>query len=213
MAPRSSPECAPRKLYSSPGACSLADHIALRWIGQPFEVQIVSRDERKTPWFLALNPAGAVPVLEDDGGALTQNAAILNYLADLYPEAALGGDGSPRSRAEVNRWLSFLNADVHPAFHPFFGSTAYLGEEAAASTKQAAATKLRGHFERLDAQLDGRDWLTGQRSIADPYLFVVTRWAKGVGVDLSGLDHLEAFRQRMNADPGVQAALQAEGLD
>lgn len=200
------------KLYTSPGACSLADHIALQWIGQPFEARIVSRDERKSPAFLALNPAGAVPVFEDDGWVLTQNAAILNYLADSFPDAKLGGDGSPRSRAEVNRWLAFLNADVHPAFHPFFGSTAYLGEDAAAKTKEAAGKKLRGYFERVDAQLADKDWLTGSRSIADPYLYVVTRWAKAQGVDLSGLSNLEAFFDRMAADAGVQAALKAEGL-
>lgn len=201
------------KLYSSPGACSLADHIALRWIGQPFEVQVVSREQRKTPEFLALNPAGAVPVFEDGGWVLTQNAAILNYLADIFPQAKLGGDGTPRSRAEVNRWLSFLNADVHPTFHPFFGSTAYLGEEGAAKTKEASAKKLRGYFERLDAQLAGQDWLTGQRSIADPYLYVVLRWAKSVGIDLSGLGNLDAFAQRMAEDAGVREALRTEGLE
>ena len=201
------------KLYSSPGACSLADHIALRWIGQPFDLQVVTREQRKAPEFLALNPAGAVPVFEEGGWVLTQNAAILNYLADVFPQAKLGGDGTPRSRAEVNRWLSFLNADVHPTFHPFFGSTAYLGEEGAAKTKEAAAKKLRGYFERLDAQLADQDWLTGQRSIADPYLYVVLRWAKSVGVDLSGLGNLDAFAQRMVADAGVREALRAEGLE
>ncbi len=201
------------KLYSSPGACSLADHIVLRWTGAPFELKLVSRDERKSPGFLALNPAGAVPVFEHDGWVLTQNAAILQYLADSFPQAGLLGDGTPRARAEVNRWLSFLNADVHPAFHPYFGSTAYLGEEGAAQTKQAAGTKLRSHFERLDGQLDGRQWLTGSRSIADPYLYVELRWARQLGLDLSGLAHLDAFRQRMDADPGVRAALAAEGLE
>lgn len=200
------------KLYTSPGACSLADHIALQWIGQPFEAVIVSREQRKAPEFLALNPAGAVPVFERDGWVLTQNAAILNYLADAFPQAKLGGDGTPESRAEVNRWLALLNADVHPAFHPYFGSTAYLGEDVAAKTKEAAGTKLRGYFERIDAQLAGKDWLVGERSIADPYLFVVTRWAKGVKVDLSGLSNLAAHFDRMGSDAGVQAALKAEGL-
>ena len=200
------------KLYTSPGACSLADHIALQWTGSPFEAQIVSRAERKEPWYLALNPAGAVPVLQEGDWVLTQNAAILNYLADKFPAAKLGGDGSPEGRAEVNRWLSFLNADVHPAFHSMFGSTAALGEEAAAKSKELAKEKLRGHFERADAQLAGKDWITGSRSIADPYLFVVTQWAKKTGVDLSGLDNLARFDAHMAADAGVQAALKAEGL-
>jgi glutathione S-transferase len=200
------------KLYTSPGACSLADHIALQWTGAPFEAQLVSRDERKQDWFKQLNPAGAVPVFEDDGWVLTQNAAILNYIADRFPDAKLGGDGTPKGRAEVNRWLSFLNADVHPAFHPMFGMYAYLGEEGETRAKDAAKKKLRGHFERADAQLAGRDYLAGGRSIADPYLFVVTQWAKKTGVDLSGLDNLHAFDQRMASDAGVQAALKAEKL-
>lgn len=200
------------KLYTSPGACSLADHIALQWIGQPFEVQLVSREQRRTPEFLGLNPAGAVPVFEDGGWVLTQNAAILNYLADKFPQAALGGDGTPRGRAEVNRWLAFLNADVHPAFHPLFGSTAYLDPAAAGLTQDAARKKLRGYFERVDAQLADRDYLAGQRSIADPYLYVVLRWAGKLGIDLSGLDRVAAFTERMAADPGVRAALEREGL-
>lgn len=200
------------KLYTSPGACSLADHIALQWIGAPFEAQIVSRADRKQPEFLALNPAGAVPVLVSGDWVLTQNAAILNYLADKFPDAGLGGDGTPEGRAEVNRWLAFVNADVHPAFHPLFGSNAALGSDADAQSKELAKQKLRGYFERADAQLAGKDWLTGSRSIADPYLFVVTQWAKKTGVDLSGFDNLAAFDARMAADPGVQAALKAEGL-
>lgn len=200
------------KLYTSPGACSLADHIVLRWVDAAADIEVVDRVARKQPVFLALNPAGAVPVLVDDGWVLTQNAAILHYIAELHPQAGLAGD-TPRERAEVNRWLAFLNADVHPAFHPLFGSTAFLEDAAVIDrTKDAARTKLRGLFERLDAQLDGRDWLTGSRSLADPYLFVVLRWARATGVDLDGLDRLQAFAVRMRSDPGVQAALQAEGL-
>jgi glutathione S-transferase len=201
------------KLYTKPGACSLSDHIALRWIGKPFDLQVMDAAGMKTPEYLALNPAGAVPVLEVDGWALTQNAAILNFLADAFPESGLGGDGTPKSRAEINRWLAFLNADVHPAFHPIFGSTRFLGDEAMIEkSKDNARQKLRGLFERLDAQLAGKDWLTGARSIADPYLFVTLRWARATQVDLSGLDNLERFFDRMRADDGVAAAMAAEGL-
>jgi glutathione S-transferase len=202
------------KLYYSPGACSLSDHIVLEWIGQPYEAVEVSREQRRTPEYLKINPAGAVPAFEQDGWVLTQNAAILNYLADSFPEARLGGDGTPRGRAEVNRWLALANADIHPSFHPLFGSTSYLDDPALIDlSKDAARTKLRGLFERVDAQLAGRDWITGSRSIADPYLFVVTRWAKAMEVDLSGLANLERFFNAMLADPGVRRALKQEGLD
>ena len=174
---------------------------------------MVTREQRRQPEFLALNPAGAVPVLQNGDWVLTQNAAILNYIADKFPEAKLGGDGSPESRAEVNRWLAFVNSDLHPAFKPIFGSTSYLGDQAFIEKSQDNARKqLRGMFERADAQLAGKDWLTGARSIVDPYLFVVTQWAKKTGVDLGGLDNLARFDAHMAADPGVQAALKAEGL-
>ena len=196
------------KLYFSPGTCALADHIALAWIGKPYEIQKVTRDERSQPAFLKLNPAGAVPVLEDNGWILTQNAAILNYLADLNPESKLGGDGSPKSRAEVNRWLAVVNSDVHPAFKPLFGSLSFLDDAAVIEKgKDAARKSLRTLFERLDKQLDGKDWLIGTRSIADPYLFVTLRWAKGQNVDLSGLSNLERFVKNMDADAGVKKAL------
>jgi glutathione S-transferase len=196
------------KLYFTPGTCALAAHIVLAWIGAPYETRKVARDERKQPAFLKLNPAGAVPVLEEDGWVLTQNAAILNYLADMFPDARLGGDGTPKGRAEVNRWMALINSDMHPAFKPFFGSTAYLADPATVEkTKLHARETLRGMFERLDAQLAGRDWLVGMRSIADPYLFVMLRWAKGQGLDLSGLDNLARFFESMSTDAGVVGAL------
>jgi len=201
------------KLYYAPGACSLADHITLEWIGKPYEAIRVSSDDRKSPGYRRLNPAGSVPVLQDGDWALTQNVAILNFLADTSPEAGLGGDGTPRGRAEVNRWLAFVNSDVHPGFKPLFGATAYLDDEATIEkTRDAARTALRGLFERADAQLANGDWIAGSRSIADPYLYVVTRWAKAQGVDLSGLDNLARFWARMEADPAVQKVLGEEGL-
>lgn len=202
------------KLYYSPGACSLADHIVLEWIGKPYEAVRVTREDRYKPEYLAINPAGAVPALEHDGWVLTQNAAILNYLADLHPEAGLGGDGSAKGRAEVNKWLAFANSDVHPAFHPIFGSTAYLEDAALIDkSKDAARAKVRTLYERANEQLKSRDWIAGDaRSIADPYLYVTYRWARGTGVDLSGLDHLAAFAARVEADPAVQKVLKDEGL-
>ncbi|HVQ33417.1 MAG TPA: glutathione binding-like protein [Lysobacter sp.] len=202
------------KLYYSPGTCALADHIVLEWIGQPFDTVRLSAEDRKTPAYLALNPAGVVPTLDDDGWILNQNVAILNYLADRFPDAKLGGDGTPKSRAVVNQWLSFSNADVHPVFKTFFGGAAWLQDEALIErAKDNARKTLRTLFERADKQLAGKDWIAGTRSIADPYLFVVLRWARATKVDLSGLDHVHAFFERMRKDPGVERALAAEGLD
>lgn len=201
------------KLFTSPGACSTADHIVLQWTGLPHEFQIVTREQRATPEYRAINPSGAVPALQVGDWVLTQNAAILGYLADRAPEAKLCGDGSPESRAEVNRWLAFVNADVHPTFKPLFGATSYLEDQAAIDKSHAnARTQLRGLFARADAQLEGKEWIAGSRSIVDPYLFITLQWAKKNGVDLSGLDNLARFDKRMAQDAGVQAAMKAEGL-
>ena len=200
------------KLYYLPGACSLADHIVLEWIGKPYEASAVPRDQLKKE-FLKINPNGAVPALDVDGWILTQNTAILNYLADESPESGLGGDGSAKSRAEINRWLAFVNADLHPTFKPLFGATAYLEDESAIEkTKEAARKNLRGLFEKANTQLEGRDWLSGSRSIADPYLYVVSRWARSMKLDLSGFDNLAGFITRFESDSAVIKVLKDEGL-
>ncbi|QNK02001.1 glutathione S-transferase N-terminal domain-containing protein [Dyella telluris] len=201
------------KLYYLPGACSLADHIVLEWIGQPYEANRVAREELGSADYLRISPSGCVPALQEpDGWVLTENVAILNYLADKYPLASLGGEGA-RGRAEVNRWIGFLNSDLHPLFKPVFRPERFIDDEGSQEKlRTRAIARLRAYYERLDAQLHGRDWLTGTRSFADPYLFVVLRWAVAKGVDLSGLDNLARFQQRMLEDAGVKAALQQEGL-
>ncbi|QSX76510.1 glutathione S-transferase N-terminal domain-containing protein [Lysobacter arenosi] len=201
------------KLYTKPGACSTADHIALEWTGQPFEYEILDKDSMKAPAYLAINPTGAVPAVVDGDFVLTQNAAIMGYIADTYPEAGLAGDGSARQRGEAARWLAFVNSDLHPAFKPLFGPAAFIEDEGQYDAVRATARKrVRSLFESADKQLAGKQWLAGFRSFADPYLYITLRWADGLGIDLGGLANLAAFRQRMDADPGVQKALKDEGL-
>ena len=201
------------KLYSKPGACSTADHIALQWTGQPFEVELLDKDTLKAPAYLAINPAGSVPTIVDGSFVLTQNAAIMGYIADSYPQAGLGGDGSPQQRAEANRWLAFVNSDVHPAFSPVFAPAKFIADDSQYDAiRDAARKRLRGLFETANRQLVDKPWLAGFRSYADAYFYITLRWAAGAKVDLTGLDNLAAFKTRMDADTGVQAALKAEGL-
>lgn len=206
------------KLYTKPGACSTADHIALQWSGRPFDVQVMDAKAMKEPAYLAINPTGAVPAITDvaaDGGqfVLTQNAAIMGYIADSAPEARLAGDGSAQQRALATKWLAFCNSDLHPAFSPLFGPGAF-SEDAShhEAIKAAARKRIRKNFEIADAALEGKQWLAGFRSVADPYLYVTLLWADAMKIDVSDLANLVAFKQRMQADPGVQAALKAEGL-
>lgn len=199
------------KLYFMPGACPLASHIVLEWIGAPYETRGVAHEELSTPGYRAMNPGGTVPMLEHGDFRLTENVAILGYLADMHPEAKLLGDGSPRDRAEVMRWVGFLNSDVHKAFMPIFSASTFLVEEAlAGELADNARRHVRTYLERLDAQMEGRDWLTGTRSVADPYLFVILRWAAGRDVGLQGLDNLMRFARRMENDVAVRTAIDIE---
>lgn len=201
------------KLYSKPGACSTADHIALQWTGGAFEVEVMDKDSIKAPAFLAINPAGAVPAVVDGDFVLTQNSAIMGYIADTFPQAKLTGDGSAQQHAEAARWLAFVNSDVHPAFLPIFAPGKFHPDPAQADTmRQHARERLRGLYASADQRLADREWIAGFRSYADPYLYITLRWADSVKVDLSGYEHLAAFKRRMEADAGVQAALKAEGL-
>ncbi|MEO5629240.1 MAG: glutathione S-transferase N-terminal domain-containing protein [Thermomonas sp.] len=206
------------KLYTKPGACSTADHIALQWTGQPFEFEVMDAKSLKEPEYLAINPSGAVPAIVDvdangEQFVLIQNAAIMGYIADIYPDAGLAGDGSAQQRAIATKWLAFCNSDLHPAFTPLFGPGAFI-EDAAQhdAIKVAARKRVRKNFETANTALEGKQWLAGFRSVADPYLYVILRWADAMKIDLADLANLVAFKQRMEADAGVQAALEAEGL-
>ncbi|MGH8112099.1 MAG: glutathione S-transferase family protein [Rhodanobacteraceae bacterium] len=202
------------KLYSFPGSCALATNIALEWTGAPYSLELIKKEDLDKPELRRLNPNHKVPILDIDGWILYENAAILNYLADTYKDAKLGGDGTPKNRAEINRWLGVINSDMHPAYKPLFGTTVYLEDKAAVEkTKSHARKELRAYFERLNQQLEGHEWIAGTRSIADPYLFVLLLWSHIVKVDLTGLDNLKKFEQRMRADAGVKKALKAQGLD
>lgn len=196
-----------------PGACPLVAHIVLEWIGAPFEIAEVKREELKSPEYLRLNPAGVVPTLVDGDFVLSENIAILHYLTELHPQTKLAGEG-PRGRAEVNHWLGFLNSDVHPSFKPLFSPDRYLADSSQYEDLAAhAKRRLHGLFAIANTPLAKHDWLAaGGRSIADPYLYVLLRWAKAKAIDLGGMDGLQGFFRRMHADPGVKAAERAQGL-
>lgn len=199
------------KLYYFAGACSLADHIVLEWTGAPYETVRMTPETVKSPEFLTLNPYGAVPVLTHGDYVLTQNVAILNYLADLHPEAQLLGDGTPRGRADVLRWLGFLNSDLHHAFKPIFAPAHFSPDPAAAEALAATARgHVRAYLNSIDRRIDDRPWVTGRRSIADPYLFVMLRWAVRLRIGLDGFANLAGFMARMYDDPAVRAVLLAE---
>lgn len=199
------------KLYYLPGASSLAAHIVLEWTGSAYEAVRMDRQALRSPEYLALNPAGTVPLLQHGDLALSESVAILGYIADLHPHLQLLGGGTARSRASTMRWLAFLNSDVNGAFAPIFAPGRYLhGEAHAQAISEAAREQVRDRLRHVDAQLQGRTWLTGTRSVADAYLFVMLRWAMSTRIGLRQFGNLAGFVRRMHGDEGVHAALVLE---
>ena len=199
------------KLYYSPGACSLSPHIVLRESGLPFEPVLASTKTHKladgTDYY-TINPKGYVPLLElDDGQRLSEGPAIVQYIADLVPAKTLAPAAGTMARYRLMEWLNFISTELHKSFSPLFNPAT--PEDA----KPMFRERLLGRFKWVDEQLAGKAYLLGDAfSVADAYLFVVSNWGQYVGVDLDGFANLQAFRARMAARPGVQAAMKAEGL-
>lgn len=200
------------KLYCQPGACSTSDHIVLEWAGGPYEVEKITREFKQTPEYLALNPAGAVPAIVDGDFVLTQNPAIYGYIADKNPDSGLFGDGSAEQRAEANRWISFAGSDLHPLFKPIFATARYGGEgDCEEPVREAALKNIARALELAERRLDDREWLAGFRSPADAYVYVMLRWASGMGIEIP--PNLKALIGRIEADEQVQKVLADEGLE
>jgi glutathione S-transferase len=192
------------KLYFTPGACSLADHIAMHEAGLAFDRIRVDLETKRTEDggdYTKVNPKGYVPALVlDDGQLLTENIAILSWVADRDPKLAPDGE---LGRIRLIEMLAFLSTELHKQFGRFFFPTSDV-------EKQAAQAAIRKWLDFVAARLRG-DYLFGNEfSVADAYLFVMLRWAGMKGLDL--FEPLPAFVERMNARPAVRLALQHEGL-
>jgi len=199
------------KLYYSPGACSLSPHIVLRESGLAFELVLASTKTHKLKDgtdFYSINPLGYVPLLElDDGSRLREGPAIVQYIADQVPDQKLAPANGSFARYQLQEWLTFIGTELHKGHSPLFNPS--IPEE----VKQGFRERLVKRFEFVDGELAKKPFLMGEQfSVADAYLYTVSRWGVAVKVDTSGLAHLAAFRERMAARPAVQAAIKAEGL-
>jgi glutathione S-transferase len=180
------------KLYFSPGACSLCPHIVLHEAGLAHESVKVNLKTQ--------------PLLElDDGQRLTENAAVVQYIAECAPDRGLLPPAGTLARTRVQEWLAFIGSELHKTFSPLFNPA--MPAEAKALFKK----KLGERFAWVDRQLAGKSYLMGETfTVADAYLFVITGWAAGNGVDIGALENLLAHQARMKQRPAVQAALKAE---
>ena len=199
------------KLYYSPAACSLSPHIVLREAGLAFEPVLASTKTHQladgTDYY-TINPLGYVPMLElDDGTRLREGPAIVQYIADQAPNKNLAPANGTLPRYRLQEWLTFIGTEIHKSFSPLFNSA--MPEEG----KKIFRDKLAQRYQWINGQLEGKDYLMGEHfSVADAYFFTVTRWAKPMNIDLSGLPHVLAHHERVGARPAVQEALRVEGL-
>jgi len=204
------------KLCYMPGSCALAPHIALHWIGEPFEIWKIDRELLQDPQYLQINPLGKVPALiEDDGATLTECGAILTYLAEKFPEARLGSGEGIRARYEMNQWISHLGGNVHPAFYPFFLTARYHPDPAQhAAVKEHAQAQIYKQMDLMERQMAGRDWvLEGRKTVVDAYLFALFRWNKRLPRPMMEYPNLLRWYRKMGEDAGVARALAEQGLE
>ena len=194
------------KLYYSPGACSLADHIALAEAGLPYDLVQVDLKAKRTEDgrdYAAINPKGYVPALElDEGGVLTENIAVLSYIS-ARADGLMPAEGMPRWRALEA--MAFVSTELHKNFKPFFNPAA------SDADKEEAAKMLARRFATAADMLDGRDFIVGDAlTPADCYLFVMLMWARKNKIEIS--ETLVDYADRLKQRPAFAKALGEEGL-
>lgn len=200
------------KLYCKSGACSLSPHIVLRETGLDFtlvNVDLKAKTTEQGEDYLLINPKGQVPALElNDGSVLTEGVAIVQYLADLKSDRQLLAPAGSLTRYHTLAWLNYIATELHKGFSPLFRATT------PEDFKILAREQLLQKFHYVNNELKEKQWLMGLRfTVADAYLFTVTRWAHALGLDISGLSALSEWFERVAARPAVAAALKAEGLN
>lgn len=199
------------KLYYLTGACSLASNIALREAGLKFELVKVDRHTRKAADghdYNEINPKGYVPALVlDNGETLTENVAVLQYIADHSPASKLAPPAGTMERHRLVEWLAFISSEIHKAYSPLFR------EDATEHTKQYTLANLTRRLDHLNRMLANKNFLMGEQfTVADCYLFTVLSWSPHVKLDLGKWPELKRYVERIGQRPHVIEALKAEGL-
>lgn len=199
------------KLYYAPGTCALSPHIVAKEAGLPLDlvkVDLGSKSVSGEGDYWAITPKGYVPALElDDGQVLTEGPAIVQYLADLAPASGLAPANGTFERVRLQETLNYITAEIHKAYSPLFKP------DVLPAVREERLAYLTRRYALVEKQLEGRQYLFGDRfTVADAYLFAVTRWARGVKLDLSGFPNLNAFQERVSSRKAVREALAEEGL-
>ncbi len=199
------------KLFYSPGACSLASHIALHESGLKHDIAKVdlrSKTLADGSDYRQICPQGYVPALQlKNGELLSEGPAILQYIADQAPATNLAPANGSFARYRLQSTLNYIATEIHKNFSPLFDPSAD------SAAKSSAMARLSARLPQVDQQLAAQNYLVGDNfTVADAYLFTVLGWARMVKFDLSPFVNLLAYQQRIAARPSVVAAMTAEGL-
>ena len=202
------------KLFYAPNTCALASHIALEEAGANYEsvrLSFADNDQRK-PEYLAVNPKGRVPALVTDRGILTETPALLVFIAQTFPNARLAPLDDAFALAEVQAFNSYLCSTVHVAHAHRLRGYRWADDPAAIAAMQKKVPQSVGEaFAVIETKMLKGPWVMGESySIADPYLFTVSQWLEGDGVDRSRLPKVEDHTRRMLERPAVRRAIAAE---
>ncbi len=190
------------KLYFSNGSCSLASHIVLEEAGAKFEAQRVNlrEGEQKKPGYTAINPKAKVPTLVVDEGVITENPAIMSYVADTHPQAKLLAAPGEFARAKAQEWLAWCASTVHRDFSPLFRNPDNAEQKAL----------VQSHLDNFEAWLKGPYVLGDTFSVADAYTLVFTLWAPRFGFTLG--PKMRASAKKLLERPAVQRAVTTQQL-
>ncbi len=199
------------KLYFTPGACSLAPHIALRELGISCELQKVDLATHRTDTgedYYTINPKGYVPAITlDNGELLTEVAVVLQYLADQKPASGLSPRSGTMDHYRLIEWLNFITSEIHKQFGPMFNP------KITPEWKQNQMNALGRRFDYLSTHLNNRNFLLGDSfTIADAYLFTVLSWSGYLNMDLGKWPRIKDYIARVAARPAVKEAMREEGL-
>jgi glutathione S-transferase len=201
-------------LYTAPGTCALATHIALHEAGADFEVvklDFVARQQQSAD-YLAINPKGRVPALKTKRGVLTETPALLAFVAQSFPQAGLAPVDDAHAFARLQAFNNYLGSTVHVAHaHKRRGARWADDEAAIDAMRRKVPETMAACADMLEAQLADGPWVLGERySVGDPYLFTIAGWLEGDGVDIQRYPRLLAHHARMAERPAVQRALAEE---
>ena len=197
--------------YYATNTCALASHIALEEAGAVYETRWVDfgSAEQTKPDYLKINPKGRVPALVTDKGIITENPAILAFIAQTFPKAKLAPLDDPFAFAQVQSFNSYLCATVHVAHaHKGRGSRWATQETSFADMKGMVPKSMGACFELIEKNMLRGPWVMGEQyTICDPYLYTIELWLEGDSVDLKNLPKVADHIKRMAERPAVKKVM------